>query len=250
MTTLQINPNETPEEPAEEPQEQAEQSQQAADPATEEKPNEAAEEKPEGQDEEAEGAEEEASEQQAVKIADRLSEAGLDIEDIQSRFDESGQLTDEDYDAIAKAMNVDREDIDTWVAGRLAQNQKVIDEATQLVNSVYETVGGKDAYDRMVAWAADNLSDEEKVDFNAAADSGNATAIKYAVKSLKASYEDANGAEPKLVRGDNKPEDDTFKTTAEITQAMRDPRYGKDKAYTNDVARRLAKSNVLNTGRR
>ena len=37
-----------------------------------------------------------------------------------------------------------------------------------------------------------------------------------------------------------------FRSTAEVVTAMRDPRYGKDVSYTENVQRRLADSSVFN----
>ena len=55
------------------------------------------------------------------------------------------------------------------------------------------------------------------------------------------------GKEPSLVTGKAGSAAPTpYRSTAEVVTAMRDPRYGKDVGYTENVQRRLADSNVFN----
>jgi hypothetical protein len=67
---------------------------------------------------------------------------------------------------------------------------------------------------------------------------------KLAVEGLKAKYEAANGVRPALVKGGgNSVGGDAFRSAAEQVAAMRDPRYGKDPAYTRDVEAKSMRSN-------
>jgi len=38
---------------------------------------------------------------------------------------------------------------------------------------------------------------------------------------------------------------DEFRSTAQVVAAMKDPRYGKDSAYTKDVEQKLGRSSVF-----
>jgi hypothetical protein len=38
---------------------------------------------------------------------------------------------------------------------------------------------------------------------------------------------------------------DEFRSTAQVVSAMKDPRYGKDSAYTKDVEEKLGRSSVF-----
>ncbi|CLP71539.1 Uncharacterised protein [Mycobacterium tuberculosis] len=65
-----------------------------------------------------------------------------------------------------------------------------------------------------------------------------------AILGLKARYDAANGSEPTLLGGNAKASEDVFRSTAELTAAMKDPRYKKDPAYREDVKQKLARSNI------
>ena len=55
------------------------------------------------------------------------------------------------------------------------------------------------------------------------------------------------GVEPKLIggRASSTPNTRVFKSNAEVVAAMRDPRYKVDKAFQDEVHRKLAQSNQV-----
>jgi hypothetical protein len=54
------------------------------------------------------------------------------------------------------------------------------------------------------------------------------------------------GKQPKLIGGtQSETTSSAFRSVAELTSAMADPRYKNDSAYRKDVERKLANSNVL-----
>ena len=56
------------------------------------------------------------------------------------------------------------------------------------------------------------------------------------------------GTEPELVTGKSGQSGPApFRSSDEVKIAMKDPRYGKDVTYTENVYARLADSNVFNT---
>ena len=74
-------------------------------------------------------------------------------------------------------------------------------------------------------------------------DKGNPAATYWASK-LSNRYQDANGVEGDLVQGKSPEQVTTFRSQAEVVQAMSDPRYDNDPAYRQDVMRKLERSNV------
>ena len=69
---------------------------------------------------------------------------------------------------------------------------------------------------------------------------------KMAVEWLIFKREAAEGVEANLVQGRAKAASkDEFRSTAEVVEAMKDKRYGKDPAYTKDVEQNLARSSVF-----
>ena len=76
--------------------------------------------------------------------------------------------------------------------------------------------------------------------------SGNKPLIKMAVSGLVSRYRASEGSEPELVKGRapaaNSGASAGFASKEEMVAAMRDPRYGKDSAYTRVVERKTGAS--------
>jgi hypothetical protein len=163
--------------------------------------------------------------------------AGLDFDALSEEFNSTGALSQESY-ASLEAKGFHRELVDAFIEG-----QKAI--AVQFANEVTSTVGGAETYAEVTAWAAQNLTPAEIDAFNETVDSGNLAKAKLAVAALKAKYDAAVGSEPELLNGaTNGDSGDVFRSTAELTAAMKDPRYKKDPAYRADVQAKLARSNI------
>jgi len=74
---------------------------------------------------------------------------------------------------------------------------------------------------------------------------GNPSAIFFAVQSLYSKYTDAVGKEGQLLTGKGSDQKkDSFRSQAELVQAMSDPRYDKDPAYRSDIMRKLENSDI------
>lgn len=163
---------------------------------------------------------------------------GLDFNSFSDEYASSGELSTESYEKLAKA-GVPKEMVDAYIAGQEAQ-------AMQMVESVQTEFGGAAAYGQMVGWAAANLPKADQIAFNKVMDSGDLPSIKLAAAGLQAKYKAAVGDEPNLLGGGNGDEvGDVFRSTHEITTAMRDPRYAKDAAYRADVQAKIGRSNVF-----
>ena len=67
------------------------------------------------------------------------------------------------------------------------------------------------------------------------------------VHGLKARYQAVNGSDPKLISGDTASANagGRFESVAQLTEAMRDPRYAKDSAFRNSVQNKLSNSSIL-----
>ena len=97
------------------------------------------------------------------------------------------------------------------------------------INEVKNFAGGESQYDNLITWANSNLDDKSKDAFDSIVNSGSVDAIKIAVSGLKSQYEAANGFEGKMYTGKApKGQTDTFRSQAELVQAMSDKRYDRD----------------------
>ena len=112
------------------------------------------------------------------------------------------------------------------------------------MNQVYNSVGGEAEYQRLTAWAAENVSEDKLNAFNAVVDKGEALAIQMAVAGLRSEYENQEGYEGRMLTGKAARTRDAFRSQAEVVAAMSDPRYDRDEAYRQDVYEKLERSNV------
>tara|TARA_R110000787_G_scaffold30072_3_gene81066 strand:+ start:5248 stop:6015 length:768 start_codon:yes stop_codon:yes gene_type:complete len=172
-----------------------------------------------------------------TEVAELLDSKGLDFDVFQQEYFENGELSDDAYTALQEA-GFSKSMVDSWVAGQDAL-------ATQMTNEVYTIAGGTEQYAEMVQWAADNLPENEVDAFNSTMQSQDVNMIKLAVQGLNARYR--SEAEPTLLQGGNSSVSTggRFESNAELTSAMRDPRYAKDPAYRQKVADKLAKSSLF-----
>jgi hypothetical protein len=174
----------------------------------------------------------------ATEVVDVLDKAGLDFDVFQQEYNENGGLSDDAYKALEES-GFPKSLVDSWIAGQEALAQ-------DMTQSVYQTVGGQEQYAEMVQWAAQSLPPAEVEAFNQAIETGDANIVSFAVQGLHARYRSEAGATPKLVKGEASPTSSgAFNSAAELTAAMRDPRYHNDPAYRQTVAEKLARSNVF-----
>ncbi len=167
-----------------------------------------------------------------------LSERGLDLSKFSNEFSERGELTPESYAELEKA-GLTKDIVDQYIEGQKAR-------ATQFEVAVKGEVGGDAQYNQMVTWAKSNMSPDEITAFNSAVSSGDINQAKLAVLGLSTRYSAANGSDPKRTIGGGKAgAEDAFESTAQLTEAMRDPRYKNDPAYRAAVQNKLSRSTVF-----
>ena len=122
---------------------------------------------------------------------------------------------------------------------------EVADLSDSDINEVKNYAGGEAQYDNLIAWANTNLDAKSQEAFDSIVNSGSVDAIKIAVSGLKSQYEAANGFEGKMYTGKApKGNTDTFRSQAELVQAMSDKRYDRDPAYRQDIIEKLDRSNL------
>ena len=197
--------------------------------------------------EETEATDFDANEYYGEGLAEVLTEAQIDPVDISQRFEESGEISEDDYTKLEGA-GFSRQVIDTYLDGLRGGDVDASEIATAQIQGIKDSVGGDDSYGKMTAWAIDNLPAPDVEAFNNLTETGDAAAIKLAVQGLYSQYSNAMGVEPNLVTGKSASSGPTpYRSTAEVVAAMSDKRYGKDVTYTEDVQRRLGGSDVFTT---
>ena len=167
-----------------------------------------------------------------------VENAGLSMETLQSEYNESGELNEKSYNALEKA-GIPKDYVDAFIKGQEAIAQ-------QTSNTLKQEVGGAEAYNNMMTWASDNLSEAEVNAYNSTVNGKDIEATKLAIAGLNARFKNAEGVEPNLQTG-NRPSTSNapgYRSWAEVTQAMSDERYTSDNAYRTDVQNKLKNSEL------
>ena len=151
-------------------------------------------------------------------------------------FENDGQLSEETYNALEKA-GLPRDLVDSYAAGQQALLQSEEAQIQSVANG---------QYDAMAEWANENLPQEEIDAFDEAVTGGTVQQAKLAVQGLYARYQNATGSTPKLTQGNvSGTSTMPFRSMQELARAQSDPRYRSgDKAYHEEIDRRLAVSNI------
>ena len=166
-----------------------------------------------------------------------LDERGLDFSVFQQEYNETGQLSEDAYLALQEA-GIEPQMVDTWIAG-----QEAI--ADQQIDSIYNMVGGEQAYNQMLEWAGDNLQPWEMDAFNDQIESLDANSM-FAVQGLMARMQNDEGSPPILYQGEpSQYSAPKYDSLAQLTSAMSDPRYASDPAYRREVTSRLNNSELF-----
>jgi hypothetical protein len=110
-------------------------------------------------------------------------------------------------------------------------------------------VGGDQQFQQLSQWAVSNLEPQELADYNAAVDSGNKAAARFALKQLQVRA--SSGGEPKLISGGGAVKTDVFDSDQQAVDARskRDANgrflYETDPKYRQWYDKTLSRSNVF-----
>ena len=166
-----------------------------------------------------------------------LDERGLDFSVFQQEYNETGQLSQDAYLALQEA-GIEPQMVDTWIQG-----QEAI--ADQQIDSIYNMVGGEEAYNGMLEWAGNNLQPWEMDAFNNQIENLDANSM-FAVQGLMARMQNDEGSPPMLYQGEpSQYSAPKYDSLAQLTSAMSDPRYASDPAYRREVTSRLNNSELF-----
>jgi len=175
-----------------------------------------------------------------IPQAEAAPQGTLNFDEFSKEYSENGTLSDESIAKLSAngiAENVVRNYLDGLNAITEKQTQQI-----------YSIAGGEDKYNSMLEWASESLEENEIEAFNNIMEQGNPAAMQMAVRGLQARFSQSSGSPAKLIQGDTiGPSGGAFRSVAELTAAMKDPRYHKDPAYRRDVENRLKNSNILTT---
>lgn len=167
--------------------------------------------------------------------------AGIDIKAVEAEFVEAGALSDDTYSKFA-AAGIDRSVVDEVIQLR-------VEKAEAVRTELMAPFGGDAGYEKAVEWAGANWSKEQIDTFNAEVNSGDKGKMQLALKALQADFKGTGkAAKPTLLKptGPGKGADSgVYESLEQLMADQRDPRYGKDPAFTSMVEKKLARSNNI-----
>ena len=174
----------------------------------------------------------------AAKAAEDAAKAAgadttkVDFAALSTEFSANGNLSEDSYKKLESA-GLGKDLVDQFIAGQQAILERSVSEAQGLA-------GGAEKYTSMLKWAGANLSAADQAAFDRSV-LGDPSSRKQAIVALKSQYDTAVGSDPSLVAGSGQSQggEGAFQSRAQVTAAMRDPRYRKDAAYRAEVERRV-----------
>jgi hypothetical protein len=182
----------------------------------------------EGDDGDAEETEDEGFQSLMQQAASAFLEKGEVPEEMLSQFDSMSSR-----DIVNELM-------------RMPQGEPEVQDISDAdVNTIQNTVGGKESYETIMQWASESMPQAATAAFDSLVNKGDPAQIQLAVLGLQAAYQQANGYEGNMYSGRSARETvDVFRSQAEVVAAMADPRYDNDPAYRQDVFDKLSRSDV------
>jgi len=186
-------------------------------------------------------------------LGEIFKENSIDPYKIAAEFDKNeGEIPEEMYQSLLDA-GLSANAVDSYLKGVAVERGYIEGEegaaeelAQEEVKGIRDSIGGDEAYGKMVSWALENLPKSEIEAFNEATNTMSGPQLGMMVQGLYTRYQNAMGVEPNLYSGRPASSGPTpYRSTAEVVAAMSDPRYGKDVTYTEDVQRRLGGSDVF-----
>lgn len=173
-----------------------------------------------------------------------VAEGALDMTALTEEYMSQGGLSDKSYKDL-ESKGISRDMANQYIAG-----QKALGE--QIGNQVKNSVGGQEEYQNMVEWAKSNYTQDQIQAYDDAVNSGNTELAKMAARGLQADYQNKAGVEGETYSGTQAaPEGvgDVFRSNAEVTAMMKDPRYEYDHAFRQDVLNKLDRSDIFSQGK-
>ena len=138
-----------------------------------------------------------------------------------------------------------KEAVDAYLSGRAKEMGMNSDLNQADIDAIKNSVGGERAYESLMTWAGQNLSQDSINSFDNLINTGDAASIQLAVDGLVAKYQNDAGYEGRMLQGKpSKTSTDVYQSQAQLVAAMSDPRYDNDPAYRQEVIAKLDRSDL------
>jgi hypothetical protein len=166
------------------------------------------------------------------------AEASEGMDKFYSEYQEQGSLSEKSYEELSK-MGLDKNLVDGYIKG-----QEAI--ANTEVQAVHSLVGGADNYNKVIDYAKTNLNEAEQNAFNETLETGSIEQVKFAVQGIASRAGIGAEQTQSMINGDSiETNSDIFESSAQVIDAMNDPRYAKDPAFRKLVEEKIARSTAV-----
>ena len=178
-------------------------------------------------------------------ISNLFKEKGVDPYPICETFwKNNGQIPQEMHDQLTGA-GLSKVVVDAYLQGRAREYGMNADLNQKDIDGIKQSVGGERAYESLMTWAGQNLSQDSINSFDNLINTGDAASIQLAVDGLVAKYQNDAGYEGRMLQGKpSKTSTDVYQSQAQLVAAMSDPRYDNDPAYRQEVIAKLDRSDL------
>jgi len=154
-------------------------------------------------------------------------------------FEKTGEVSEDSIQEIIKERNLPENLVREYIELSKASANMAKETAER---EILSTVGGKESYEEMVKWGAENLTKEEIASFDKQI-TVDVDSAKMAVSWLKSKFVEAgNGAT--LIEGKAARIDNGYKSAAEFQKDIGDPRYTHDPKYRAKVNAKLDQTTI------
>ena len=173
--------------------------------------------------------------EQGDAAAELLATHGISYKDLCAEYTANGELSEKSLASLNKA-GFPKALIENYIEGQQSRLE------ASYGNYIKTAAGGEKQYTALCQWAANNLSEAEIRRYDNALDTHNLDTALTALEGLMLKYEKANGNAPEIIRGKAPARQAAikgFNSMEEMADAMEDPRYEKDPAYTHKIEQRM-----------
>lgn len=166
-------------------------------------------------------------------VKDILAQNNLDYSALEQEYIDNNGFTEETLEKLHKAGFSD-EFINDFVEGKKAIAEKEL-------NELADVIGGRETYDKVIQWSANNLTPDVIMSINAVRDKN---IIKLLLPTLKERMEIKEGKAPQtIIQGKGAAVPETiFESKQQMMEAIRDKRYLQDPAYAAKVTAKIRAS--------
>ena len=173
--------------------------------------------------------------EQGDAAAELLATHGISYRDLCAEYTANGELSEKSLASLNKA-GFPKALIENYIEGQQSRLE------ASFGSYIKKAAGGDKQYETICQWAANNLTKAEIHRYDKAIETNNLDTALTALEGLMLKYEKANGKAPEIIRGKAPARQAAikgFNSLEEMADAMEDPRYEKDPAYTHKIEQRM-----------